>query len=100
MGLGLLYVTHPNKKEAEVLCNSLLDEKLIACANLFPIDSIFNWENKKTKENEVVSLIKFNKNKIEEIEKRIKELHSYEIPCIIRISASANNEFENWVNDQ
>ncbi|MAT48641.1 MAG: divalent-cation tolerance protein CutA [Euryarchaeota archaeon] len=100
MGLGLLYVTHPNEKDAETLCDSLLDEELIACANFFPINSIFNWENEKTKENEVVSLIKFNKNKIDEIEKRIKELHSYEVPCIIRISATANNEFEKWINNQ
>ena len=100
MGLGLLYVTHQNEKEADALCQSLLDDNLIACANLFPINSIFNWENKKTKENEIVSLIKFNKNKIDEIEKRIKELHSYEVPCIIRITATANNEFENWINNQ
>ena len=100
MGLGLIYITHPNEEEAEALCNSLLEEKLIACANLFPIKSIFHWNNDKSKENEVVSLIKFNNNKIDEIEKRIKELHSYEVPCIINISATANTEFEKWVNNQ
>ena len=100
MALGLLYVTHPTKIDAEALCKSLLDENLIACANFFPINSIFNWENEKVNENEIVSLIKFNKNKIDEVEKRIKELHSYEVPCIMRITASANIEFEKWINNQ
>ena len=100
MAIGLLYVTHPNMKDAEELCKSLLDEKLISCANLFPINSIYEWKEEFIKENEIVSLIKFNKNKIEEIEKRIKELHTYEVPCIMRITANANSEFEKWINYQ
>ena len=52
------------------------------------------------KENETVSLIKFDKTKIEEVEKRIKELHPYEVPCIMRIPADANIEFEKWINSQ
>tara|TARA_B100000945_G_scaffold199502_1_gene160382 strand:- start:1148 stop:1450 length:303 start_codon:yes stop_codon:yes gene_type:complete len=100
MGLGLLYVTHANENDAEVLCKSLLNEKLISCANFFPVNSIYNWENKLIKENETVSLIKFEKSKIDEVENRIKELHPYEVPCIMRIPANANIEYEKWVNEQ
>tara|TARA_B100001113_G_C21099794_1_gene618227 strand:- start:1450 stop:1758 length:309 start_codon:yes stop_codon:yes gene_type:complete len=100
MGIGLLYVTHANEVDAEVLCNSLLNENLISCANFFPIKSMYKWENKINKENETVSLIKFNKSKIDEVEKRIKELHPYEVPCIMRIPANANIEFEKWINSQ
>ena len=100
MGLGLLYVTHANENDAEVLCKSLLNEKLISCANFFPVNSIYNWENKLIKENETVSLIKFEKSKIDEVENRIKELHPYEVPCIMRIPANANIEYEKWINEQ
>ena len=100
MGLGLLYVTHANENDAEVLCKSLLNEKLISCANFFPVNSIYNWKNKLIKENETVSLIKFEKSKIDEVENRIKELHPYEVPCIMRIPANANIEYEKWVNEQ
>jgi periplasmic divalent cation tolerance protein len=100
MGLGLLYVTHANENDAESLCESLLNEKLISCANFFPINSLYNWENKLIKEKETVSLIKFDKTKIDEVEKRIKELHPYEVPCIMRIPANANIEFEKWINSQ
>ena len=100
MGIGLLYVTHANEADAELRCESLLNEKLISCANFFQIKSMYNWEKKIIKENETVSLIKFDKTKIEEVEKRIKELHSYEVPCIMRIPADANIEFEKWINSQ
>ena len=100
MGLGLLYVTHANENDAERLCESLLNEKIISCANFFPINSLYNWEKKLIKENETVSLIKFDKSKIDEVEKRIKELHPYEVPCIMRIPANANIEFEKWINSQ
>ena len=100
MGIGLLYVTHANEADAELLCESLLSEKLISCANFFQIKSMYNWEKNIIKENETVSLMKFDKTKIEEVEKRIKELHSYEVPCIMRIPANANIEFEKWINSQ
>lgn len=100
MGIGLLYVTHANEADAELLCKSLLNEKLISCANFFQIKSMYNWKEKIIKENETVSLIKFDKTKIEEVEKRIKELHPYEVPCIMRIPADANIEFEKWINSQ
>ena len=61
---------------------------------------MYNWDKKIIKENETVSLIKFDKTKIEEVEKRIKELHPYEVPCIMRIPADANIEFEKWINSQ
>ena len=100
MGIGLLYVTHANEADVELLCESLLNEKLISCANFFQIKSIYNWEKNIIKENETVSLMKFDKTKIEEVEKRIKELHSYEVPCIMRIPANANIEFEKWITSQ
>ena len=100
MALGLLYVTHQSEDDAKKICKSLLDEKLIACANFFPITSVYQWDKEIVNDSEVVSLIKFNKTKIEEIEKRIEELHPYDIPCILRIPVSANKEFEKWVDKQ
>lgn len=100
MGIGLLYVTHASINDAELLCKVLLNEKLISCANFFPINSIYEWDNKIINENETVSLIKFNKINVDEVEKRITELHPYEVPCIMRIPADANIEFEKWINSQ
>ena len=100
MGIGLLYVTHANKNDAELLCKILLNENLISCANFFPINSIYKWDNKIINENETVSLIKFNKSNIVKVEKRINELHPYEVPCIMRIPVDTNIEFEKWINSQ
>ena len=92
----LNYITCKNKAEARKIANELLKRKLIACANIFPIDSIYRWKGKLESDKEVVLLAKTNKN----IEKEVKKLHSYECPCIIKINATANKEYTSWLNAQ
>jgi periplasmic divalent cation tolerance protein len=95
--LILLYVTNPSKEEAERIARQLLDRKLIACANIFPITSIYRWEGRVAKESEYVLLAKTVKEKLGQTEKEIKKVHPYKIPCIIKISAEANKEYSDWV---
>jgi len=88
------YITCKNKAEAKKIANQLLKKKLIACANIFPIDSLYKWKGKLQTDKEAVLLVKTTKN----IEKEVKKLHSYECPCIIRINAAANKGFTDWLN--
>jgi periplasmic divalent cation tolerance protein len=94
------YITCKDKKEAKKIANALIKKKLIACANMFPINSLYMWKGKFQSDNEIVLLAKTNNKKFKEMEKEIKKLHSYEVPCIIKINASANKSFENWLNSQ
>ena len=100
MALVMLYVTHADKVSAEAMCSTLLKERLIACANLFDIDSMYRWNGELTSDAEVVSLLKTEQRIAEELEARIKELHSYDTPCIIRMPVSVNSEYERWVEEQ
>jgi periplasmic divalent cation tolerance protein len=88
------YITCKNKAEAKKIANALLKKKLIACANIFPVDSLYKWKGKLNSDKEAVLLAKTNKD----IAKEVKKLHSYECPCIIKINAAANKEFANWLN--
>ena len=95
----LVYVTFPDLRTAKKICKVLLKERLIACANIFRIRSLYNWEGKINDANEFVAIMKTeNKNK-NNLEKRIKELHPYEIPAIIYFKVKASEEFENWVRE-
>ena len=97
MTIAEVYITFRDKKSAEKVVSVLLKEKLIACANLFPIVSMFTWKNKLSKEKEFAALCKTKYALVNQIEARVKELHSYEVPCIISWNAGANKEYENWV---
>jgi periplasmic divalent cation tolerance protein len=98
MGLVLIYITNPDKKTAKEISKKLLKKKLIACANIFPIKSLFMWNGKIEKENEFVLLCKTISSKTTAVKKQVKKMHPYEVPCIIKWNASANKEYEKWVS--
>ena len=96
----LLYITCKDKKEAEAISRHLVNAKLVACTNYFPIMSMYLWNDKLENSKEYVVIAKTVKKNIEMIEKEVKSIHSYECPCILRIEAEANEEFENWVKKE
>ena len=100
MAVAMLYVTHPDEQSAEEMCSVPLEEGLIACANIFSISSMYHWETKMNKDSEFVSLLKTSGHMVEHAEGRIMELDGYETPCVIHIEASANQAYEEWVNEQ
>ena len=98
MGFIMVYVTHPSKESAKRIISVLLEKKLIACANTFPIMSNYVWKNEIKEDEEFVSILKAKSENFEEIKKEIKKIHEYDVPCITKIDVSANPEFDDWVN--
>lgn len=97
MGITLIYITNKNKAETKKVALHLLKKKLIACANIFPIESVYRWKGKINNTKEYVALVKTKKANVGKIKKEVERIHSYECPCIIRFDASANEKFEKWV---
>jgi periplasmic divalent cation tolerance protein len=77
-----VYITCKDEEEAEKIAKHLLDEKLIVCANMFPIKSLYWWKGKIEKEAEFAIIAKTKKEKFDKIKEQVKKVHSYEIPCI------------------
>lgn len=100
MVLAIGYITHKNNENAEKLIIHLLNKKLIACANIFPINSFYLWHGKTEKSKEYVSIIKTSHKNWKKLESEVKNIHPYKVPCIIRINAKANKEFESWINSE
>ena len=97
MSLIFIYVTYPSHKEAEKIISHLVQKKLIACATLLPVKSIYHLKGKVKKSNEVISLMKTTAEKWDKIKQEVTKLHSYKIPCIIKLPADANLEYLSWV---
>ena len=97
----LAIVTIDTWENAERITNILLDEKLSACINIIPgVKSIYIWQGEKKSDDEVIMLIKTEKNKFPDLVKRIKELHPYELPEIIGIPINYGlPEYLEWVKD-
>ena len=63
MSFIMIYVTHKNKEDAEKIARHLLGKKLIACANIFPINSLYLWKGEIERSKEVVSIFKTKREK-------------------------------------
>jgi periplasmic divalent cation tolerance protein len=79
-----LYITAPSCQTAETIARILVEERLAACVNIIAgARSIYCWEGKVETANEVVLIAKGRSDLFKQIEKRVRELHSYECPCIV-----------------
>jgi periplasmic divalent cation tolerance protein len=92
----LLVLTTVNKN-AEKLANRLVSESLAACVSVFPCRSVYRWRGKIKKAKEQLLLIKTRPDNYALLEKRIKELHPYDLPEILSLNAGGSMEYIDWV---
>lgn len=99
MNFCLGYITVKNKKEAEKISQTLVEEKLAACVNtISPINSIYRWKGKIEKAREALLVIKTKKSLAQKIIKKVKSIHSYECPEIIFTEIEkGNKEYLGWI---
>ena len=96
----LFYITCKNKKEAEFISEILLKKKLVACTNYFKINSMYHWKKRLVRDNEFVLIAKTTEKNTINIEKEVLKIHSYNVPCIIRLNTDANKAYLNWLNSE
>jgi periplasmic divalent cation tolerance protein len=97
MNIILVYITNPNLPTAKKIAQHLLNKKLIACANFFPIGSLYCWQGKVNDSSEVVAILKTKEENWDKIKAEVKKIHPYEMPCIIKIKAESNKEYGKWI---
>jgi periplasmic divalent cation tolerance protein len=100
MKIILLYVTHKNQEEAEKISSHLLEKKLIACTNFFPIKSSYWWKGSIETADEIVTLFKTKEENFEIVKAEIEKIHPYETPCILKLEADANESYATWINSE
>jgi len=96
-----ILVTCGSEEEALKIANALVEEHLAACVNLVaPIRSIYRWEGKIWDEKEWLLIIKTQKDRFEELEKKVKSLHSYSVPEIISLPVTeGSSAYLNWIKE-
>lgn len=96
-----LYATFPNINEAEAISTTLLQEGLIACANILPeATSLYQWEGTLQKDTETVLFAKTTIAAKEALTKRLRALHSYETPCVVFYPIiGGDTAYLTWIGD-
>ena len=94
-----VYISAKDEAEAVRIGRALVSENLAACVNIHPIKSIFRWGGEVSQEDEAAMFVKTRANLAGAIITRVKELHSYEVPCIVCLPiASGNPDYLNWIS--
>lgn len=97
--VSLIYTTFPDRKTAEEICQRLLQDGLIACANIgAEMSSLYLWKGLPQKETEIPVLLKTTENRVAALTERLKGLHPFENPCILSLRVDGGSmEFLNWI---
>ncbi|MDR2545489.1 MAG: divalent-cation tolerance protein CutA [Methanobrevibacter sp.] len=98
----LVYITCSNEEEAIKISEKLLKERIVACSNIIKnMKSMYWWENKIEKDEETILILKTVENKVDELIKRVKKLHSYENPAIIVLPVLKTTEsYLKWIENE
>jgi periplasmic divalent cation tolerance protein len=96
----VVFVTARDKAEAEKIAQELLKARLIACANIVDgIKSIFWWEGKVDQSQEALLILKSQKSRFPQIVKKVKSLHSYDLPEIIALPiVDGSKDYLAWID--
>lgn len=96
----VVFITAPTD-EAARLSETLVAERLAACVNIVPaVESVYRWEGKIVRDRESLLVVKTSRARYEDLERRVKELHSYSTPEVIGIEISRGSaDYLSWVDE-
>lgn len=98
---GVVLTTVSSETEADAIATALIEAKLAACVNLFPIKSIYTWEGKMQRETEWQLVIKTRLDRFDELSAKVQELHSYDTPELIALPIERGAAgYLGWVGEQ
>lgn len=101
MDFLVVYVTAKNEEEATKIATHLLTKRLIACANMFKIKSLYWWKGNIESDDEVALIMKTRMGNKENIISEVKAVHSYEVPCIEFLPIEDGNpDYLEWIKKE
>ena len=98
----VIYSTIDKVTTAKKIAQTLVLEKLVACVNIIlKIQSIYRWQDNIENNEEVLFIAKTTDKKVKKTIRRIKQLHSYEVPEVITLPIVGGlTEYLQYIEDE
>jgi periplasmic divalent cation tolerance protein len=95
----LVISTVGSKDEASKVAAVLVREQIAACVNIVgPIESLYRWQGNVETAQEFLLLVKTISARSADVIKRIRELHSYELPEAIEVNIEGGSaDYLKWI---
>ena len=99
--LVIAFSTFPDRETAQKIARELVENAVVACANIMPsVESIYFWKEKVETSAEVFALFKMTAARYSEFESRLRKLHPYDVPEIVRLDiAGGNPDYLRWISE-
>jgi periplasmic divalent cation tolerance protein len=82
----VVLVTCPDRRTAQTIGRTLVEERLAACANVVPgLTSIYRWQGRICRDSEVLVLLKTRRSCFPTLARRVRQLHPYSVPEIVAL---------------
>lgn len=91
--------TTGSTEEAAKIAASLVERRLAACVQIVPgISSVYWWEGEVAQDSESLLLCKTTEERYDELERAIRELHSYTTPEIVAVRIErGSDDYLEWL---
>ena len=102
MSAYFCYIPVPSRDEALAIGRTVVEERLAACANVLDgVSSIYWWQGALEQAGEAALILKTRAELVERLTGRIRELHSYECPCVVALPIAAGNpDYLDWIANE
>ena len=95
---AMVLTTCGNKADAEMIAGRLVENRLAACVQMFPIASVYRWEGTVERAEEWMLFCKIRSADYANVEAALRAVHPYTTPEIIAFPIDAGAaEYLNWI---
>ena len=96
---SMVYITASGVEESKKIAKTLLNERLVACANIISgMESIYWWEGSLEEDVESILLLKTSSKHVDKVMDRVREIHSYQTPCVLEIQIKkGSKDYLDWL---
>ena len=96
---SMAYVTAPDRETARSIARLAVKRRLAACANIWPVESMYWWKGRLEEAEEFVIVFKTRRSLIPKLIAAIRAVHPYEVPCIVSYPmGAAFPAFVDWID--
>ena len=95
-------MTAANREEASRIAEMLVEARLAACVQILPeMQSVYRWQGEVARESEVMLVAKTTLDRFDDLDRSVREIHSYETPEIIALPVTAVSEpYLDWLQEE
>ncbi len=97
----VVYITVGSPDEAARLARALVTERMAACVNRVPVESVYRWQGQIEEAPEVLLIVKTRRARLDALAARVQALHSYTVPEMIALPIVAGwPPYLDWLADE